>query len=63
VGIYRKSQTEYAGLQALLDRRDHLRVHLSLLVDSGKPDEVLLEELRKELSEIEQQIAPNQRKI
>jgi hypothetical protein len=61
--MYRKKSTTNPRLEAMLDRRDHLRVHLSLLVDSANRDEVLLAELRSELFDLERQIEVNQPKI
>ena len=43
-------------LEALLDHRDHLKIQISLALDSAPPDEEHIRLLRRTLSDVESQI-------
>jgi hypothetical protein len=47
-------------LEKLLDDRDHLKIQISLEMDSPQPDEQRLKALRHELSDVESQVGTHQ---
>ena len=56
----RSPHQENPRLEALLDRRDHLRVQISLLLDADRRDYEQLEALQRELADVDRQIAHHQ---
>lgn len=54
--MHRVPPPDNPRLEALLDERDHLRVQLSLALDSDTPDEERIRELRLAVSDVESRI-------
>jgi hypothetical protein len=55
--MHRQPRPDNPSLGALLDDRDHLRIRISLLLDSQKPDAVKLESMQVELKNLEKRIS------
>ena len=53
----RSPHQENPRLEALLDRRDHVRVQISLLLDAERRDYEQLRTLQRELAELDAKIA------
>ncbi len=53
----RKPPQRDLALGALLEQRDHLKIQISLLADSVKPDAAELKSIRRELAELESRIS------
>lgn len=45
------------ALEALLEERDHLKIRISLLEDSMRPDAAKLKSMRRELADLESRIS------
>ena len=54
--MYRPQRPDDPRLESLLDDRDHLKIKLSLALDSSLTDEEQIRELRKALSDAESRI-------
>jgi hypothetical protein len=56
----REPQPITPRLEKLLDDRDHLKIQISLEMDSPQPNEERLKALRHELSDVESQVRTQQ---
>lgn len=53
---YRRLRPPNPGFDALLDQLAHLRVQISLLEDEGRLGDEELQELKRQLAELEKQL-------
>jgi hypothetical protein len=56
MALYPKPPRGNADFEALLDERDHLRIQLSLALDSSVPDDERVKKLRCAVSDAENRI-------
>jgi hypothetical protein len=55
--MQRRVLPENPRLEALLHDRDHIRIRISLLLDGRPPDKAKIEELYRQLGDLERRIA------